>query len=123
MKRPTFLPLVRSAFSLVELLVVIMVIAIIAAVAIPNIAGVLNNATTASDRRNAQHVASIAAAAIGAGATNLGSTVAEVASNLGGGVYVTNGVIVNGPFRLDGLNGTNYEAYLTATNGSVMYHQ
>jgi len=64
MKKPTH---IKSAFSLVELLVVIAVIAIIAAIAIPNIAGITGSANVAKAQRNAQNIVSTFSALRAAG--------------------------------------------------------
>lgn len=119
----------QNAFSLVELLLVIAVIAVVAAIAIPNVAGITQNAQDAADRRNAQNLASMSSAAIASGATKaqLGNDVPTVVSNLIRGLSVTNGPIVNGPFRVEGLSPnatgyTNYLSYFTNTGG-LLYNQ
>ena len=106
----------QSAYSLVELLVAMLLIVLITTIAFPGIAGVIQNSKESADRRNAQSVASMSVAAIAAGATaaQIGMTTADVVSNLAAGVTVTNGTLVNGPFRVSGLpTTTTYYQYLS----------
>jgi len=93
-----------------------LLIVLITTIAFPGIAGVIQNSKESADRRNAQSVASMSVAAIAAGATaaQIGMTTADVVSNLAAGVTVTNGTLVNGPFRVSGLpTTTTYYQYLS----------
>ncbi len=121
MKKPTKLT-IKSAFSLVELLVVIAVIAIIAAIAIPNIAGITGAANTAKAQRNAQNLASTFNAAVAAGYTNAGTEAAAITA-ITNGVNITIGNTSNF-FRVDGLSGaevSNAASRLSFTNGTLVY--
>ncbi len=125
MKKPSILPSIQKAFSLVELLVVIAVIAIIAAIAIPNIANITSGATDSANRRNAQNLASAASAAVAAGHTNAYTDVAGWASALTNGIVVTNSFgQTNGIFRVDGITGaalSNATTYLTVVSNNLVY--
>jgi type IV pilus assembly protein PilA len=116
MKKPTHN---KSAFSLVELLVVIAVIAIIAAIAIPNIANITGGAQEAADQRNAQNLASTYNAAIARGMpTSAATTVAAAVT------VITNGTNIDETvFRVDGVGGTGYTNYLTFQDGTLRYNQ
>jgi type IV pilus assembly protein PilA len=123
MKKPTHN---KSAFSLVELLVVIAVIAIIAAIAIPNIANITGGAQDSANRRNAQNLASVASAARAAGYTNTHGTPTAWVNALAEGVSVSNsfGQLV-GDFKIDGISGqalTNCLDYLSVTNDNLVYN-
>jgi len=59
--------MLNKGFSLVEMLVVIAVIGIIAAIAVPNIGRINESAKDATNRRNAQSIASVFASAQAAG--------------------------------------------------------
>lgn len=83
-----------SGFSLVEMLVVIAVIAIVTGIAIPNLAGLSSRANFAKDERHAQEIASLAAAARAAGATNQWSTVDALIDDLENSVTVNVGTNV-----------------------------
>ncbi len=83
--------IVLSAFSLVEMLVVIAVIAIVTGIAIPNLAGLSSRANFAKDERHAQDIASLAAAARAAGATNQWTTVEAAIEDLENTVTVAIG--------------------------------
>lgn len=86
----------KRGFSLVEMLVVIAVIGIIAAIAVPNIGKINDAAKDATNRRNAQSIASIYASAQAAGldlsdGTDVKKTIAKV---------VTGGKVTDeGPFK------------------------
>lgn len=124
MKKPTQLT-IKSAFSLVELLVVIAVIAIIAAIAIPNIAGITGAANTAKAQRNAQNLASTYNAAIAAGMpTNAASSVPTAVTLITSGTNVVIGNTTNF-FRVDGLStveSSNARALLLFQNGTLQYN-
>lgn len=113
-----------AAFSLVELLVVITAIAVLVTVAIPSIANITSSAQRSSEKRNAQNMASVFAAARGAGFTNSVADAAEVASFLTNGISVTNGGLVMS-FRVDGLateQVTRAGAFLSVSNNNVVYN-
>jgi prepilin-type N-terminal cleavage/methylation domain-containing protein len=116
----------QRAFSLVELLVVIAIIAILAALALPSLLNIGVEANYQKDRRNAQTVASVAAAAKAAGATNDLSTTNSVTVLQPPGVTA----VMNGeelPFAVSALS-SNEEVAAGAflvdnpdTNGAVIY--
>ena len=115
----------RSAFSLVELLVVIAVIAVIASIAVPNIANIVNGANSSRDRRNAQSLAQISSAARAAGHPGW-ATKTEAISALSDGVILTNPVdhSVVFQFHVDALteeNKANAAAYLSSDGASLIY--
>ena len=73
MKRHSKNPSSRQrGLSLVELLVVIAVIGIIATIALPSMKGLLDSTGTTQAKRNAQTIASVAAAAQAAGNKSIG---------------------------------------------------
>jgi len=109
---------------LVELLVVITAIAVLVTVAIPSIANITSSAQRSSEKRNAQNMAAVFAAARGAGFTNSVADVAAVASFLTNGISVTNGGLVMS-FRVDGLateQVTRAGAFLSVSNNNVVYN-
>jgi len=105
--------MLKSAFSLVELLVVIAVIAVIAAIAIPNIANITQSADQATKVRNAQNVAStwnnyVEAYYASASAYPSETTVAGIITSLNAGVTVTNTRLsTTNTFRLPGITSAN----------------
>jgi prepilin-type N-terminal cleavage/methylation domain-containing protein len=123
MKKPSQLH-IKSAFSLVELLVVIAVIAIIAAIAIPNIAGITGSATTAKNQRNAQNVVSTFSAARAAGLTNSYTKDTAIAAVAGSTTISSNGMTAG--MEVGGLNMTpddidGVEPYIaTSGNGTSL---
>ncbi len=110
----------NSAFSLVELLVVIAVIAVIAAIAIPNITDITSGATTASEQRQAQNIASVVSAYRAAGGTNIGTNLTTGAAKTtaigeidGAGLTRTvSGQVVT--FTVGTVTGTGHLKYLNA---------
>jgi type IV pilus assembly protein PilA len=111
-----------QAFSLVELLVVISVIAIIAALAIPQMINLTNQSIFQKDRRNAQTIASMAASAKGAGATNdlSGTNVVDILQPPG--ITVTRGATVLS-FSVSAMSSeerTGAVAYLTPATNTTM---
>ena len=115
-----------SGFSLVEMLVVIAVIAIVTGIAIPNLAGLSSRANFAKDERHAQEIASLAAAARAAGATNQWSTVDAVIDDLENSVTVKVGTNVI-EFRIALLaaeDRTNVAQYLGVdTDRAMVYYK
>jgi type IV pilus assembly protein PilA len=130
MKKPTQLT-IKSAFSLVELLVVIAVIAIIAAIAIPNIAGITGAANASKTLRNAQNLAStynafVASSAtpptITAGGPSSAGVTAAITTMTNGTNTVSGGV--TNFFQVSGLTGPEATAAatkLSVTNNSLVY--
>ena len=93
-------PSSSKGFSLVEMLVVIAVIGIVAAIAVPSIGSITGSAHAATDKRNAQNLASIyqsgVAGGIAWGATDVATATAAVQT----GATNTDGVF----FGVKGLN-------------------
>ena len=130
MKKPTQLN-IKSAFSLVELLVVIAVIAIIAAIAIPNIAGITGAANASKTLRNAQNLASTynafvasstVAPSIASGGIN-SQGVTDAINTMTNGTNTVTGGVTNF-FQVSGLTSTEATAAggkLSATNNSLVY--
>lgn len=113
------------AFSLVELLVVIAVIAILAGFAIPNILYVTTAARTTKDQRNARMIASLAAAARGAGYSGAWDSKANAITILSDGILITNAnnsnVMV---FRIDTMPASDQSSaadYLTLSGSNLSY--
>lgn len=99
-------------------------IAVIAAIAIPNIAGITQQASSTTAKRNAQNLASVASAARAAGWTNNYASVTAWITDL------TNGTISNslGVFRVDGLSATDVTAASTnltldAAQGGILVYR
>ena len=88
---------IKSAFSLVEMLVVIAVIGIIAAIAVPNIGRINDSAKEATARRNAQNIASVFASAQAAG-LNFAAT-STTPANIAQAVVTGAKVTEKGPFE------------------------
>jgi prepilin-type N-terminal cleavage/methylation domain-containing protein len=114
-----------QGFSLVELLVVISVIAVIASLAIPNLATISQNAHFAKNERNAQTIASLAAAVRAGGATNQWTTIDDVVDDLENAITLTNGG-VPATFRISPLTPEERDAltnYLVVnlSDGQVAY--
>lgn len=115
-----------SGFSLVEMLVVIAVIAIVTGIAIPNLAGLSSRANFAKDERHAQDIASLAAAARAAGATNQWTTVDAVIEDLENTISVPVGAEVV-QFRIELLaqeDRVNVAQYLGVdTERAMVYYK
>ncbi|MEM6910513.1 MAG: prepilin-type N-terminal cleavage/methylation domain-containing protein [Verrucomicrobiota bacterium] len=117
----------KAGFSLVEMLVVIAIIGIIAAIAVPKISDLTGNAQTATDKRNAQTIASVYSTATAAGAVG---TIADLsAAVLGvsaGFTAPTDGAFAGETFGVPGLSDedlTAATAYLTFADGILSYQE
>ena len=64
----------KTAFTLVELIIVIAIIAILAAIAIPKFGEMRENANVKADIANAKNIQTAVAAAVSDGKVNLGAT-------------------------------------------------
>lgn len=117
----------QSGSSLVELLVVIFVIAIVSAIALPMIVGVRDGSSEyVKNKRNAQMLSSIAAAAQAAGLDFVvpGDTT-ETIDNIVSGATVTGGQFAGQRFALPGLNAEDKAGaveYLSIENGMLVFH-
>ena len=98
-----------QGFSLVELQVAVAVMAVIAAITVPQVCRINDQARSAQDMANAQHVASVAAAAAAAGVVfrDLESAVAQLTSD--DGAVISEGVFTGGRYRLTSLSPTEVE--------------
>ncbi len=116
---------VLRGFSLVELLVVIAVIAILAGFAIPNILYVTTAARTAKDQRNARMIASLAAAARGAGYGEVWGSKSNAITILSDGILITNANSSNVmTFRIDTMPVADQSAaagYLSLNGSNLSY--
>jgi type IV pilus assembly protein PilA len=107
---------IRKGFSLVEMLVVIAVIGIIAAIAVPNIGRINESAKEATNRRNAQNIASVFASAQAAGLNFAGTATdkAVIAAAVVTGAKVTEkGPFENTWFGVPGLASPDVTSALT----------
>jgi len=116
----------RSAFSLVELLVVVAVIGVLAAIGIPTILNITSAAQTAKDQRNARMISSLATSARGAGFSVPWGSKSNAISMLGAGISVTNPADSNMVFlfRLDTMPLSEQEAacrYLLLSGSNLSY--
>ncbi len=117
----------KAGFSLVEMLVVIAVIGIIAAIAVPNIGRINDSAKEATNRRNAQNLASVYASANAAGHTFAGADEEAIVAAIVGGYTIS--VDDQGPFAgtffgVPGLSDNDQKAaldYLKIEGGQLIY--
>ncbi len=117
----------KAGFSLVEMLVVIAVIGIIAAIAVPNIGRINESAKEATNRRNAQNLASVYASANAAGHAFPGNTTAEIAAAIVTGHMIPENdqsPFAGTFFGVPGLSKTdldNAATYLDIQGGQLIY--
>ncbi len=117
----------KAGFSLVEMLVVIAVIGIIAAIAVPNIGRINDSAKEATNRRNAQNLASVYASAQAAGLRFGGTstTPADIVKEIvKGGTVTDQGPFKDTYFGVPGLSGKDQEGaldHLKWEGGSLVY--
>ena len=115
----------KSAFTLVEMLVVIAVIGLLAAISIPMISNVFGNAEEGKDKRNAQILASMASAAQAAGdATIAASGGDEAAANLVIAGVSGAGEFADTTFRVPNMSDVerdNALGHLTFSAGTLIY--
>lgn len=119
----------KSGFSLVEMLVVIAVIGVIAAIAVPNISKINRGARYAKDQRNAQQIASVAAAGEAAGHdfVNGGTVVATAIGAIvtGHTLTATENPSLAGTFfgvpELGATEATGAANFLTISGGRLNY--
>ncbi|MGY8644404.1 MAG: type II secretion system protein [Verrucomicrobiales bacterium] len=115
-----------AAFSLVEMLVVIAVIGVITAIAVPQIANINSKARAGKDRRNAQNIASVVAAAQAAGHDFLvgNATPAAVVTAVVAGDSPTTGPFAGTLFGIQGMDPTDQTGaltYLKILNAQLVY--
>lgn len=128
MKNTSLKNTLAQGFSLVEMLVVIAVIGVIAAIAIPNIGSINSSAKEAKNQRNAQSIVSVYAAAVAAGATVTGSTVAAMVGELtdADGVSPTDGAFTGKQFKVPNVDSADltsaaYKYIGRDTAGNLFY--
>lgn len=119
----------KAGFSLVEMLVVIAVIGIIAAIAVPNIGRINDSAKEATNRRNAQNIASVFASAQAAGLNFASGD--QNPSNIVSRIVAGGTVTEQGPFKdtffgVPGLSSTDQQGALNylkwdATSQQLIY--
>ena len=128
MKNTSLKNTLAQGFSLVEMLVVIAVIGVIAAIAIPNIGSINSSAKEAKNQRNAQSIVSVYAAAVAAGATVPGATVAAKVSELidADGVSPADGAFAGKQFKVPNVGAADltdaaYKYIKLESNGDLGY--
>ena len=115
----------RSGFSLFEMLLTIAILGVILNVMIMSVGGINQAATSAKNHRNAQEIASLAAAASAAGADFIveGDEEATI-RNLALGVKPANGIFRERLFKLAPMDAKHIQGameHLTLKGGQIIY--